>query len=465
MITPQPATTPNPAQRRQIERKYGMFCHFGINTYANEEWTDGSLPPETYAPPADLAAQIDGWVKTAHDAGMRYFLCICKHHDGFCMWDTATTDYGVANPHVKNHTDVARAVSDACHKYGIKFAVYYSLWDRHEHNERDPLKYKAFMKRQLAELMTHYGPVCELWLDGSWTSPPADWHLDEVYDTVKRLQPDCQVTSNWTIGDTQGKQVTPDKLRRGMDIKYFPSDFRISDPYLPVPSDPKLYAHGGQLYYMPYESTVTLSSNGSWFYHPGTAAKSVDDLQDIFESATANDNCLVFNLPPDRDGKLVADQRAALMGLADRLQIGPGRPFPPPPVNLALGGRATASGVWNDPKDPASYAPSNAIDGSISTRWACGPTGTRQAWLAVEFTKPVRFDTIRIREYGDRIRRYQIEVPDGSHGWTPIHSGTTIGKRSDVSVKPTEATAIRLDITDATDAPSIYEMSVRGRDQ
>jgi alpha-L-fucosidase len=463
MITPIPATEPNAAQRAQIARKYGMFCHFGINTYANQEWTDGSLPPQTYAPPADLAQKIDLWVKTAHDAGMRYFLCICKHHDGFCMWDTVTTDYGVANPAVRNHTDVARAVSAACHKYGISFAVYYSLWDRHEHNWADPIKYKAFMKRQLTELMTHYGPVCELWLDGSWTSPPADWHLDEVYDTVRRLQPDCQITSNWTIGDLDGPQVTPDKLKPGMNIKYFPSDFRISDPYLPATPDPKLYTHDGQTYYMPYEATVTLSDNGSWFYHPGTGAKSVDALEDIFDTATAQDNCLVFNLPPDRDGHLVADQRQALLDLAARLKLTPGGPFPKPVVNLAIGATATASAVWSDPNDKESYAPGNAVDGNPASRWACGPSGTKQAWLAIDFGKPVAFDQLRIREYDKRVKAFRIEVPDGHGGWTTIGSGDAIGASRVVDVPPTRASQVRLDILDATDAPSIYEVRVLDR--
>jgi alpha-L-fucosidase len=460
MIAPIPATTPTAAQRAQIGRKYGMFCHFGINTYANQEWTDGSLPPETYAPPADLAQNVDGWVKTAHDAGMRYFLCICKHHDGFCMWDTAATDYGVANPKVANHTDVARAVSNACHRYGISFAVYYSLWDRHQHSEQDPLKYKEYMKRQLTELMTNYGPVSELWLDGSWVQPVSTWHLDEVYDTVRRLQPDCQITSNWTIGDAHGKQVTPDKLKQGMDIKYWPSDFRISDPYLPATPDPKLYGHDGKLYYMPYEATVTLSDNGTWFYHPGTGAKSVDGLEAIFETATAQDNCLVFNLPPDRDGNLVADQRDALMSLADRLHLTPGGPFPKPAVDLAIGATATASAVWNDPNDKESYAPGNVVDGSMSSRWACGPSGTKQAWLAIDFGKPIAFDQLRISEYAKRVKQFRIEVPDGHDGWTPLATGTAIGPNRIIGVPPTRAAKVRLDILDATDAPSIYEVRV-----
>lgn len=462
MIAPVPAREPNAAQRALIERKYGMFCHFGINTYVNEEWTDGSVPPEKYDPPADLEQKIDGWVKTAHEAGMRYFLCITKHHDGFCMWDTKLTNYSVMNPKVKNHTDVVRAVSNACKKYDVKFAVYYSLWDRHEKNEKDPKKYKEFMCKQLTELMTDYGPVCELWLDGSWVQSPEKWYLDEVYDTVKRLQPDCQITSNWTITDEKDHQVKPHELKEGMPIKYFPSDFRISDPYLPVVPDPKLYSHDGKLYYMPYEATVTLAGNNSWFFHPNAGAKSVDDLQDVFEIATAEDNCLVLNLPPDMNGDLVADQKDALMGLAKRLNLKPGGPFPPTRVNWSTGATVTASAIWEDANDPTSYVPANVVDGNPATRWASGPRGLRQAWIALDFQREIIISTLRIKQYESRIQKFQIEIPDDKNGWRAIQTGATIDGRGEISLPPTKASKLRLNILDASEAPSIYEIKVLG---
>ena len=141
--------------------------------------------------------------------------------------------------------------------------------------------------------------MCELWLDGSWTSKPAAWHLDEVYDTVRRLQPDCQITSNWTIGDAHGKQVTPDKLRAGMDIKYWPSDFRISDPYA---------GHARPQALQPRRQAVLHAVRGDGHAErqrhlvlpPRHRRKPVDALEAIFETATAQDNCLVFNLPPRR---------------------------------------------------------------------------------------------------------------------------------------------------------------------
>ncbi|MGE8242377.1 MAG: alpha-L-fucosidase, partial [Sphingobacterium sp.] len=159
----QPGSKPNQAQKEMIKRGYGMFMHFGVNTFTDMEWSDGSIPVEKYNP---TQLDPDQWVRTARDAGFRYVLLITKHHDGFCLWDSKYTDYDVAASPVK--TDVVKAVSDACKKYGLDFAIYYSLWDRKEpsYKHKDPQKYIDYMKNQLTELFTKYGKISELWLDG-----------------------------------------------------------------------------------------------------------------------------------------------------------------------------------------------------------------------------------------------------------------------------------------------------------
>ena len=159
-----PATEPNKYQLAQIERKFGMFIHFGMNTFNNTEWSDGTLPVDSYRP---SAIDADQWVRTAYEAGMNYVVLITKHHDGFCLWDTDTTEYSVNYSPVK--TDVVKAVSEACKKYGVKLGLYYSLWDRHEKCYKDDEKYVEYMLKHLSELTDgRYGEVVELWLDGGW---------------------------------------------------------------------------------------------------------------------------------------------------------------------------------------------------------------------------------------------------------------------------------------------------------
>ncbi len=136
-----PSDKPNKTQLLQIKRAYGMFMHFGINTFSGDERSDGTLPVDIYNP---IDLDCDQWVRVARDAGFRYVLLTTKHHDGFCLWDSKFTDYNVASTKVK--TDIVACVSKACKKYGLEFAVYYSLWDRHEptFRDKDPQKYVEF---------------------------------------------------------------------------------------------------------------------------------------------------------------------------------------------------------------------------------------------------------------------------------------------------------------------------------
>ena len=151
-----PSDAPNGAQRLMMERGYGMFVHFGMNTFIEQEWSEGKVPALTYAPD-DL--DCDQWVRVARDAGFRYVLLVTKHHDGFCLWDSQYTEYDVASS--GNKTDVVGAVARACKKYGLEFGIYYSLWDRHEptYTCGDFTKYVDFMCGQLTELMTNYGDI------------------------------------------------------------------------------------------------------------------------------------------------------------------------------------------------------------------------------------------------------------------------------------------------------------------
>src|SRR5690349_21692223 len=122
MMEPQPSTKPSANQIAQIKRKYGMFIHFGINTFYDEEWTDGSKPPSSYRP---LAVNADQWIRTAKEAGMKYVILVSKHVDGFCLWDSKYTDYDVGSS--ANKTNVIEKVAQACKKYNVGMGIYYSL--------------------------------------------------------------------------------------------------------------------------------------------------------------------------------------------------------------------------------------------------------------------------------------------------------------------------------------------------
>ena len=321
-----PSTEPSEYQLEQINRKFGMFIHFGINTFNNVEWSNGKLPIESYCP-TDIDA--DGWVKAAYEAGMNYVIIIAKHHDGFCLWNTYTTTYGVRNS--PNKTDVISEVAKACNKYGIKLGIYYSLWDRHEHCYKNDEAYINYMEKQLVELLDgRYGEVVELWLDGGWDKPCRKWQLDRIYNTVKKLQPKCQIGVNLTIGkftDKKGvpkKRYQPKNYQYGDPIAMFPSDFRLWDPHMCREDDPKIYTFNGEKYYLPFEQTICSRKEGVWFYSDEYENKTLQDADEtaknyrILEKAH---NLMVINLPPDKNGKLSKNDVDNLMLIAEKLGI------------------------------------------------------------------------------------------------------------------------------------------------
>lgn len=457
-LTAVPSTTANARQQAQIDRRYGLFLHYGINTFHNEEWTDGSKPVSSYQP---TGLDVEQWVRTAYEAGMRYVLIITKHHDGFCLWDSPWTDYDVGS--TGSPDNVIAAAAAACKKYGIGLAFYYSLWDRHEPSYANDEAYNQYMLRQLEELLGNHGPVCELWLDGAWDKANTRWPSAEIYDLVRRLQPDCQVSTNWTIGapgNPDQALVLPNDQQEGYPLRYFPSDFRLGDPYLPKFPDPKVFSHNGQSYSLPFEATVTLSSQNRWFFNTGDLVnKPVSQLAEFYYASTAQENILVLNAPPDRSGRIRQVERDTLIQLRDKLGLAPGVRLPRNVTGQATG---IASTVWEN--DVANYGPQRALDGNPATRWASGPAGSTTASLEVDFGGARTFSRILIDELEQspgtgRITSFRLQSWNGTE-WQTFHTGTTCGRFSLHDFPARTTTKVRLMVDSATDATSIWEFQV-----
>ncbi|MBD8489492.1 alpha-L-fucosidase [Echinicola sp. CAU 1574] len=324
-IMPEPSTSPSKTQLAQMERKYGMFIHFGVNTFHDMEWTDGSKEASSYNPSNIDAEQ---WIRTAKEAGMKYVILITKHHEGFCLWDSELTTYDVASS--PNSTNVVEEVAKACKKYDIGLGLYYSLWDRKvnsnvEAPDQDST-YNEYMLHQIQELIDiteKHTSIVEFWFDGGWVKENSRWPIKALYQAIKQREPDCQIGVNWSIGlpnDPDHHPVKPEEQKEGFPIRYFPSDFRLGDPYLPAEDDPKIFTYDGQSYYMPWESTVCMSQR--WFYNTqDTVWKSLDELEKLYRKATANDNILILNCPPNREGRLREKDVEILKSLKERLSI------------------------------------------------------------------------------------------------------------------------------------------------
>ncbi|WUD71778.1 alpha-L-fucosidase [Streptomyces sp. NBC_00510] len=301
------APVPTPAQLAWQEAGFGVFLHFGINTFNGREWSDGTLNPATFAPTALDARQ---WARTAAEAGAAYVVLTAKHHDGFCLWPTATTGYSVAaSPWRDGAGDVVGELAGACRAYGLGLGLYLSPWDRNAPCYEDPEAYDDLYVRQLTELCTRYGPLYELWFDGAGSEGRTyDW--EAIAAVVDAHQPDAMVfnmgrpTIRW-VGNEDGLACDP--------CHYAVDSTGIS-----------VYDAGraalDQVRYLPPECDVPLRAN--WFWQPDDlhTLKSHDHLLAIWYRSVGLGAGLLLNVAPDRRGLVDDADRARLLEFTGELR-------------------------------------------------------------------------------------------------------------------------------------------------
>lgn len=315
---------PTPAQLRWQRAGTGVFFHFGINTFGDREWSDGTLPAELFAP-TDL--DVHQWLDAAELAGARYVVLTAKHHDGFCLWPTATTDYSVASSLWLDGTgDVVRQLADACRERGMGFGLYLSPWDRHAPEYSDPDHYDDLYAAQLTELLTGYGDLVEVWFDGAGSEGRTyDW--PRFMRLVAEHQPEAMVfnmgapTIRW-VGNEDGLAADPvDYVADAVPL----SQYVVGESALAVPR------------YLPPECDVSIRRG--WFWHADESPKSVPHLLAIHAGSVELGANLLLNLPPDRSGRIDATDVARLAEYRAELDLRFGQP-----VTARL--RHRGDGVW-----------------------------------------------------------------------------------------------------------------------
>ncbi len=312
--------------RRQLliqKMKYYAFVHYTVNTFTNKEWGNGKESEQVFNP---TDQNTDQWCAAIRDAGMKGVILTCKHHDGFCLWPTKTTEHSIKNSPYKNGKgDVVREVADSCKKYGLKFGVYLSPWDRNSKLYGTPA-YNDFYIEQMTELLTNYGEIFMLWLDGACGAkadgqPVQKYDFERIWKTAVELQPNivmsgCAPDVRW-IGNESGKtresewNVVPQfqydqqnfaaNCQQDDDLKKFQK--RCQDVMLPDMGSRKFLANYDK--FMWYPAEVDVSIRPGWFYHPAQwlTLKSLKRLMTIYYNSVGNNSLMLLNIPPNRKGQ------------------------------------------------------------------------------------------------------------------------------------------------------------------
>lgn len=308
------------------DARFGMFVHFGpYSVLGDGEWVMNNRPIKTneykrlqdfFNPQEFNAAE---WVQIAKSAGMKYIAFTSRHHDSFSNWDTKQSDWNIMNtPYGK---DIVRQLADECHKQGMKLVLYYSIldWMRSDYQyetgrtgkgsgrteKSDWNSYINFMKAQLTELLTNYGPIAGIWFDGHWDqtehenrtdqSTYVDWHYPEIYELIHRLQPECLIANNHHLPPFEGESY-----------QIFERD---------VPGENKGGLSGQEVSKLPLETCQTI--NGSWgFDITDDKYKSTKELLHLLIRTAGTGANLLLNVGPMPNGKIQTEciERLQQMG-------------------------------------------------------------------------------------------------------------------------------------------------------
>ncbi len=460
---------PSPRQVAWQELEFTMFAHFGMNTFTNREWGEGTEDPTWFNPTAFDAGQ---WVKVAKEAGMKMIIVTAKHHDGLCLWPSEYTTHSVkSSPWMGGKGDVVGAVAKACQDAGLKFGVYLSPWDRHEKTYGTD-QYNDHFVNQLTELLTNYGKVDEVWFDGACGEGPNgkkqvyDWL--RFYSTIRKLQPQATIAvmgpdvrwvgtesgygrpTEWSVVPYQAgntETIAANSQQAPTDGVFIPAGDMMQQD---LGSRSKIIQAPALIW---YPSEVDVSIRPGWFYHAteDERVKTPEKLLDIWFASVGQNSLLLLNVPPDKRG-LIHENDAAILrefkAVRDRIFE----------ENLADGAKVEASS-----SSPGTN-PADVLVRGLDKFWM-PKKGAQSSFLTFELSGEKTFDCLEIREnikYGQRIEQFSLEAWKGER-WREVTRATTVGYSRLLRFEPVTTSKVRIRFIESRATPAVSFVALHKR--
>ena len=435
---------PTQSQLTWQDMEYYFFMHFGPNTFTDLEWGKGTENAEVFDP---KELDCDQWCRIAKAAGAKGIIITAKHHDGFCLWPSKYSTHTVRESKWKNGKgDVLKELSAACKKYGLKFGVYLSPWDRNHPAYGTPAYNDVFVN-MLKEIFANYGPIWELWWDGANGESPNG--KKQVYDfnrfekAVRKISPNTIIFSdigpdarwcgnekgyagktNWNTLDTAG-------FKRGAGAP--PTDTLNSG---------NIYAKN----WIPAECDVSIRPG--WFYHRSedSLVKTPDQLFEIYLKSVGRGANLILNVPPDGRGLINKNDSTSLVGFKKLRE-------------KSFGNNLSKKGTEYFLPHNGARITKNLNDGNNKSFESITLPGLQS--MGIEFKQPQKFNCIILKEdiaYGQHCMKFKILMMNKKHELIKEIEGTTIGHKRIITFPETKASIVGLSIEEQKSATDISEI-------
>ncbi len=451
--------TPSKRQLLWQQMELTGFLHFGVNTFTNKEWGDGTESPSIFNPTALDARQ---WVRVSKEAGIKLVILTAKHHDGFCLWPSAYTEHSVKNSPWKNgQGDVVKEVVEACKEYGVKFGVYLSPWDRNSKFFGDSAKYNDYFINQLTELLSNYGEISEVWFDGANGEGPTGkkqyYDYNRWYTHIRKLQPKAVIA---VMGPDVRWVGTESGYGRETEWSVLPADEMVQEKVAANSQQAAGFApmnlmeddlgsrakivKAKSLVWYPAETDVSIRPG--WFYHPAedSVVKTPEKLLDIYFSSVGRNGVLLLNIPPDKRGLI---HEADVKSLVEWKK---------------LTDKTFANNLLQHATIKAKGKKTKAlVDGKFNTSWTSN-TNDGTAVIDFTFATPQLFDVLMLQEditKGQRIEDFILEYEVNGE-WKVITEGTTVGYKRLIRFTPVTTNRVRLSILQSRAKPVLAEVGL-----
>lgn len=408
------SVVPNNRQLAFSDIEYYNFIHYGMNTFTDAEWGDGTADPSEFNPEN---VDTDQWCQVLKASGSKGIIFTAKHHDGFCLWQTEYTDYSIKNsPYMNGNGDIVKQLADSCNKYDLKFGLYLSPWDRNN-PDYGTEAYNEYFVNQLTELCTNYGELFCLWFDGAKGEDVEDfdYDFDRYFAVVNKLQPNavtsiCGNDVRW-IGNESGKvresewSVVPS----GTMSVDGTNDLPVFDSMAEDLGSREFIKKYKNLRWYPAESDTSIFEY-EWFYHDNSKLKSAKELADIYFDTVGGNASLLLNVPPSKNGIIEQKEEQTLKEFKSIID----NTFENK-IDYTVSSETSTDTLLNGIKDASKSA----------------QLVTGDAMLTFKFDKKEKIKTIVLQEditKSQRIEGFEIyaKVPGG---YKKVYTGTTIGSK------------------------------------